>query len=134
MLYVISRQNHKELTYRGGQTNIVHLVADFHKTVQWAETNALRWAFTSSNAGSLFFDDFSSLADLDKVDWEAVEKNQWSDCRDRKQAECLVEERFPWELIEEIGVYSSTQAAYVEQLLSGCPFHPLIRVRREWYY
>ena len=42
MLYVISRSNHRDLSYRGGQVPIVHLVADMRRTVQWAEKEGLR--------------------------------------------------------------------------------------------
>ena len=37
MLFVIDRANHPESAYRGGQEPIVHLVADLHSVVQWAE-------------------------------------------------------------------------------------------------
>ena len=78
MLYVISRSNHPELEYLGGQTPIVHLEADLQATVAWADTNGRRWAFTSSNAGSYYFEDFSDLRRLDKISWDAVDANQWS--------------------------------------------------------
>lgn len=37
MLYVIYRANDPELTYRGGQGPIVHLEADLHEVIAWAE-------------------------------------------------------------------------------------------------
>lgn len=43
MLYLIWRANDPELTYRG-QAPIVHLEADLHQTVAWAESQNLRWA------------------------------------------------------------------------------------------
>ena len=61
MLYVIYRANHESLAYRGGQGSIIHLEADLRSTVAWAEEQKRRWAFTSSNAGSLYFDDFCDL-------------------------------------------------------------------------
>ena len=134
MLYVISRQNHEELGYKGGQESIVHLVANLHLTAQWANSNNLRWAFTSSNAGSLYFDDYSSFDDLDKIDWQAVESTQWVGCRERKQAEFLMERCFPWELVSEIGVYSGAQADCVGNMLSVSTHRPQIKVRRDWYY
>ena len=51
------RANHPSLAYTGGQEPIVHLEADLHQTVAWAEQNRLRWAFTLSNAGSYYFED-----------------------------------------------------------------------------
>ena len=104
MLYVIWRANHPELSYRGGQGPIIHLEADLRETVAWAASNERRWAFTSSNAASNYFDDFSDLANLDKLDWDAIQAFQWSDRRERKQAEFLVERSFPWSMISHIGV------------------------------
>ena len=42
MLFVIHCANHPELAYRGGQQPIVHLEADLHLVVQWAEENGRR--------------------------------------------------------------------------------------------
>ena len=42
MLYVIHRKNHENLTFRGGQEPIVHLVADLRETVRWADGAGLR--------------------------------------------------------------------------------------------
>lgn len=55
MLYVISMQNNPDLDYHGGQVPIVHLEADLHQVVAWADARKRRWAFTSSNAGSNYF-------------------------------------------------------------------------------
>ena len=55
MLYLIYRRN-EELTYKGGQEPIVHLEADLHATIAWAQQNARRWAFTLSNAGAYYFE------------------------------------------------------------------------------
>lgn len=52
MLYIIYCRNHPELTYRGGQEPIVHLEADLHSVVKWADQQGWRWAFSLSNAGA----------------------------------------------------------------------------------
>ena len=54
MLYVIHRANHPALTYRDGQESIVHLEADLHQTVAWADANGHRWAFTTGNAAAMY--------------------------------------------------------------------------------
>ena len=54
MLYVIHCANHPEREYRGGQDPIIHLEADLHDVVKWAEANARLWAFSLSNAGALY--------------------------------------------------------------------------------
>ncbi|MDR3000564.1 MAG: DUF4433 domain-containing protein [Fibromonadaceae bacterium] len=66
MLYFIHKNNN-ELAYKGGQEPIVHLVADLCETIDWAEKNEQRWAFTTSNAGSNYFDDYADLKQLDKI-------------------------------------------------------------------
>jgi hypothetical protein len=40
------------LDYTGGQRPIVHLVADLHEIVRWAEAQGVRWAFSDRNAGT----------------------------------------------------------------------------------
>ena len=81
MLYLIHRQN-AELAYRGGQGPIVHLEADLHATVAWAQQHRRRWAFTASNAGSRYFDDWADLAQLSNVDWNAVQARHWIGCKE----------------------------------------------------
>ena len=131
MLYTLHKGNHPEIEYRGGQEPIIHLVCDLHNSVDWADKNTLRWAFTDSNAGSYYFEDFSDLRDLDKIDWQAVQADQWTAAREKKQAEFLIEQRFPWELVEEIGVYSHQQLQALNEIAQN---HPIVRVRRNWYY
>jgi len=136
MLYMMHMGNSPDITYRGGQEPIVHLVSDVHKTVQWANQNNQRWAFTTSNAGAYYFDDFNDLDKLGDIDWNAVQTNQWSDrtVKEKKQAEFLVEHRFPWGLINEIGVYSHVQQERVNNIVGLQTKNIQIKIRREWYY
>lgn len=105
MLYLIYRRN-AELAYQGGQAPIVHLVADVQAVVAWAQANGQRWAFSLSNAGSYYFEDRSDPAHLHEVNWSAVQTNQWSGSptKEQKQAKFLIEQQFPWHLVEEIAV------------------------------
>ena len=112
MLYLIHMANHPELEYRGGQKPIVHLEADLRRSVAWAEDHGLRWAFTLSNAGSRYCQDRSDLADLGQIDWSAVAARHWQGCKEAKQAEFLIEQRFPWKLITRIGV--CTRQTYLQ--------------------
>lgn len=140
MLFLLHKGNREGVTYHGGQHQIVHLVADVPKAVSWAQAQDLRWAFTLSNAGSGYFEDRSDLASLSEINWEAVTATQWSgnginrDIKEGKQAEFLVEERFPWQLILGIGVFSQLQGEHVTRLVSGLPHKPQIKVFRSWYY
>ena len=134
MLYLLHRANHPELTYRGGQQPIVHLEADLRATVQWAEDNGLRWAFTLSNAGSNFFEDRCDLTQLSEISWDAVLATDWRGRKDGKQAEFLIERAFPWHLVECIGVYSQAQVQPVNNALADAAHRPAIEIQRDWYY
>ena len=126
MLFLIHRRN-PELTYKGGQEPIVHLEADLYDAVAWAQANGRRWAFTLSNAGSYYFEDRADLAQLDQIDWTAVATTQWPAVKERKQAELLVEQSFPWHMIERIGVYSGAVNAQVAHAMP-------VAVLPAWYY
>ena len=134
MLYVISWANHPQLSYRGGQEPIVHLEADLRSTVAWADRKGLRWAFTLSNAGAWYFEDRSDLGQLDEIDWDAVQARDWQARKEGKQAEFLVERRFPWKLVSRIGVYSSAMYYQTERALHNAAHRPAVEVCPEWYY
>ena len=141
MLYVIHRANHAGLTYLGGQEPIVHLEADLHDVVDWADLNNRRWAFTLSNAGSYYFEDRADLAHLNEVDWSAVGTNSWAggddsgSIREGKQAEFLIERSFPWTLVARIGVRSHRTLAQVRATLRNATGHnPAVEIKPNWYY
>lgn len=141
MLYLIHRQN-PQLVYQGGQDEIVHLQADFYQVVAWAnqQNSSNRWAFTTSNAGSYYFDDYTTLADLNKIDWTAVTATNWVQYKEGKQAEFLLENQFPWHLVEKIGVHSATVQSKVVSILQAVQqsqrnLHcPTATVEPSWYY
>ena len=134
MLYLIHCANHEDLTYRGGQDPIVHLEADLVDTVAWADDNARRWAFTSSNAGASYFDDWADLAQLGEIDWDAVQAWDWRDKKEGKQAEFLVEGSFPWDRVSRIGVSSRQVYEQVRAALQAAAHEPHVAIKPDWYY
>jgi hypothetical protein len=136
MLVLIHRANHPELGYRGGQGPIVHLEADLHEVIDWAEGEGRRWALTRSNASVRYCSFKASRGDLADLDWEAIGATDFRDAvvKDRKQAEFLVERRFPWHLVERIGVVSQQVRARASEIVSTATHRPPVEVRREWYY
>lgn len=110
------------------------MVADLGKTIEWANVNGKRWAFTTSNAGSYYFEDYCSIKDLNKINWNAVRATQWAGCKEKKQAEFLIEDSFPWELVEQIGVISPQYVRVVNKALTHTQHKPPIAVKRNWYY
>lgn len=134
MLYLVHKANHSELDYRGGQEPIVHLEADLHETVSWAKQNQRRWAFTLSNAGSHYFQDRCDLSQLDEIDWDAVQAEQWQGRTDGKQAEFLVEWSFPWTLVRRIGVRSVPIQRQARDAVGAVGHRPAVEPKRAWYY
>lgn len=136
MLYVIYRANHPELSYRDGQDPIVHLEADFHRVVDWATTSSVRWAFSLSNAGAYYTEFRSRVADLNQLDWNAIMASDFRDpdVKERKQAEFLIHERFPLELVERIGVRRPAIRTRAENALATAPRLIQVDVRPEWYF
>lgn len=134
MLYLIYQGNHADLLYRGGQPPIIHIEADLRRTVEWALAQGLRWAFTLSNAGARYFEDRDDLNRLDEIDWNAVNARNWSGCKEGKQAEFLIERRFPWELVSRIGVLSRQTYDQVLTLRQQLGHKPVVETKPEWYY
>ena len=134
MLYVIHRSNNPDLSYEDGQAPIVHLEADLHDVVNWANDNNRSWAFTTSNAGSYYFDDHSDLDHLDEINWNAVAANQWSGDKESKQSEFLVEHSFPWHLVSRVGVLSNLVRSQVVASISTSTHQPVVQRMPGWYY
>lgn len=135
MLYVIHRANHPELTYRDGQDPIVHLEADLHNVVRWAAMNDRCWAFSLSNAGAYYTEFRARLEELDQIDWQAIIATDFrdADVKERKQAEFLVSGKFPFELIERIGVRTQAIGTRAVRALGGL-YRPRIEVLPLWYF
>jgi hypothetical protein len=124
--------------YAEGQTPLVYLVS----SAQAVEAAGVPFVFSDGHGIATFTCWFDDLAELTKVDWEAVAARYWADTIDdmdrqrRKQAEFLVHRACPWDLIAEIGVLDQESKSRVEGILK--PFDPAarrpVRVRRSWYY
>ena len=134
MLYVIYKGNHPNVAYRGGQSPVVHLVADLHEVLDWAFQVKRRWAFTDINAANRAADFYNDPSQLDQLNWDAIAARLWTSCRDHKMAEFLMHEGFPWELIHEIGVYSEDTGRRAIAAFGESRHRPPVRVKREWYY
>jgi len=136
MLFVIHCANHPELTYRGGQGPIVHLEADLHSVIQWAEAKGVRWAFSLSNAGARYAEFRGSVEEVDQLDWAAIAARDFRqpDVKERKQAEFLVHGAFPFYLVDRIGVQSASVRPGATGALVGANHSPIVQVCPEWYF
>ncbi|MCF7809674.1 DUF4433 domain-containing protein [bacterium] len=136
MLYVLYCGNHPDLTYHSGQDPIVHLEADLYRVVEWADSVNRRWAFCSSNAGAYYTQFYADLRNMDSIDWNAVNSNDFSfaDIKEWKQAEFLIHESFPWTLIDQIGVRSGRMRTQVDQIIISAEHKPLVSIKPDWYF
>ena len=136
MLYVIHCANHPELAYRDGQGPIIHLEADLHRVIAWADANQRRWAFALSNAGATYTQFRCSADQLDQVAWPAVAATDFrsAEVKEGKQAEFLVHQSFPWELVDRIGVMSQGMAQRVANAMQGIAHRPRIEIQKGWYF
>jgi hypothetical protein len=136
MLCIIYYANHPELTYRGGQGPIVHLQADLCETIDWCEAQEQRWAFSLSNAGAYYTEFRNRVEELDEIDWSAVENTDFRspEVKEGKQAEFLVYESFPWNLVQRVGVRSESVKQQVLAALGDAEHYPPVVVRPDWYF
>lgn len=136
MLYVIYCANHENLTYRGGQGPIVHLEANLHEVVNWADDSNRRWAFSLSNAGAKYAEFRASRDDLDQLDWAAIDADDWrlDRVKEAKQAEFLLRDSFPWNLVTRIGVLTAGIREATVAALNEASYEPEVVIRPGWYY
>lgn len=136
MLYILHMDNSPELTYHGGQGPIVHLEADLRKSIAWADADDRRWAFSLSNAGAYYTQFRNDPDQLSEVNWPAVANDDFRsrEVKEGKQAEFLMQDLFPWDLVRRIGVHSEAIKTQVEEALAEADHQPPVVVRRGWYF
>jgi hypothetical protein len=137
MLYAIHTKS-DQMHYKGGQTPMLHLVSNTSAVA----ARGLGCVFTDRHAVldyTKFFEDLSLLQS--KLDWSAIRANSWFNTpnapyrKEQKQAEFLVQQFLPFDLIQSIGVYDSSHLEQVQQIFVqlGQPA-PQVRMQRGWYY
>ena len=135
MLHTIYKANAPDLSYRGGQSPIIHLESDLYASIAWANKHGRRWAFTLSNAGSRYFNDRSNVVQLNEINWAAVAARDWRGAlKEGKQAEFLMEHSFPWYLVSRIGVCSQPIYQQVMSSLASIRHRPSVEIIPLWYY
>jgi len=134
MLFAIHTNSVK--SYCDGQGEIVYLVSSAEKI----DEKGLPFCFTDGHAVEAYTEFYSATKDLQQVDWEVIENWSWrnrdddTDRKRRKQAEFLVHNFFPWELVDKIGVIDDRMKSKVTSIVSACSHKPLISTESGWYY
>lgn len=136
MLYILHMGNNPGLTYHGGQGPIVHLRADLHAILEWADGEGRHWAFSRGNAGAYYAEFFNEAQRLDDLNWDFISRTDWRDpdVKEAKQAELLIEGSFPWELIEMVGVMDQARERQVAEVVQEAANQPRVAIERSWYY
>jgi hypothetical protein len=112
------------------------LELDLHAVVTWADANQRRWSFTLSNAGAAYAEFRSRLDQLGDLNWTAIRSTDFSSpaVKEGKQAEFLLKDFVPWELVVRIGVHSAEIAGRVAAAISAAQHQPRVEVLPGWYY
>lgn len=136
MLYMLHMGNHVDIDYTEGQGPIVHLQADLHACVEWAEENRVAWALSPVNARARYADFFDRERDFNRIDWSAVANRDFRSpaVKEGKQAEFLVFESFPWSLVERIGVFDQNRNVLAQQSVNSATHQPRINIENGWYF
>jgi len=138
MLYILHKGNHPDLNYGVGQRPIVHLQSDLHAVVDWADSRQWRWAFSDRNAGSRVVAFYNELGKLNCINWAAIDSDKWKESTIKvgKQAEFLVQQSMPWDLVREVVVRTNAIEQRVRHELSRYPqlHRPPVFVQPGWYY
>lgn len=134
MLYAIHRG--QVAGHAGGQQAIVHLELDAEAIL--AAGHAC--VHTDGNAASQPLAFHESRFGFAGLSWEVIRSNDWRDTADdndrkrRKQAEFLVHDHVPWDLVVRIGAFDNAALLAVQQALAGAQHRPAIECRPDWYY
>ena len=85
-----------------------------------------------------FTDFFNDFKDIGRIDWRLMRAKYWFDSdmypdrSRRRQAEFLVYQFLPWNLVTNIVVYDAANAKVVSDILGEQS--PAVDVKRGWYY
>lgn len=136
MLYAISKGTVEG--YEQGQEPVIYLVSK----VEAVTAAELPFVFTDGHAAMDLTDFYDDLANLGQIDWPLLDAKYWFDNDDfpdrarPRQAEFLIHQCAPWEIMAGIAVKTDAMKCTVERILADlAPAHkPRVLVKTNWYY
>lgn len=128
MLYTLNQG--AVLGYSSGQSPVIHLVSSIQSAIETGNP----WAFTDIHAALAYANYYDDLNYLDRINWDVMNMEYWSEVKEERQAEFLVYDSFPWKSVEKIGVLNQEIADKVLELIKDSPHKPDVKVERSWYY
>jgi len=122
--------------YDDGQQPILHLVTKVSMILE----EGLSYAFTDRHAVLALAEFYDDPESLNQVDHSLMYENDWSDTpqhpnrKEKRQAEFLVYDFMPLNLIGAIGVINEEVKDQVMDRLKLLDEPPPVIVRQKWYY
>ncbi|RZM19679.1 MAG: DUF4433 domain-containing protein [Pedobacter sp.] len=129
--------------WRGGlseqvrQDDILHLCTTVGRVAN--TTSGCVWSDGHPLSNFSRFDDDLEMLPA-SLPWDALLSEQWHNTQDdpdrkrRRQAEFLVPQVVPWQIIRTIGVRTAKTVDSVQGLLANLPHQPKVVLVPEWYY
>lgn len=124
--------------YTEGQEQLIYLVS----SAQGVSNAGCDFVFSDGHGIARFTGWYDDLARLDQVDWDMVYQRYWADNaadfdrQRRKQAEFLINQFCPWDVITEIDVLNEKMRIAVNKIMSKFP-QPVrrpVHIRPGLYY
>jgi len=124
--------------YEQGQAPVIYLVSKVEAVV----AAGLLFAFTDGHAAMDLSDFYDDLANLDQIDRPLMSATYWLDNEEfpdrkrRRQAEFLIYQCAPWEIMTGIAVKTEAMKERVKQILleSDSDHKFEVKVLPNWYY
>ena len=122
--------------YEQGQKPLIHLVT----RVQLVADRELTFAFTDRHAVLAYAHFYDDLRAIDHVDYGLMRALHWHETdqhpqrKERRQAEFLVHESVPFDLVGAVGVIDEEAKHRAEHHLEPLREAPPVIVKPDWYY
>jgi hypothetical protein len=134
MLYAI--KNSRVEGFSGNQSDIVYWVSRIQKFVGLDEP----FVFTDGHGTMGFTEFFDEVQFLDQIDWNLMSSQYWYDTEDdpdrkrRRQAEFLVYNNCPLDLLLGLAVRNDSVKMKVESMIELAQLDLNVVVKPEWYF
>jgi|SRR5690606_1835654 len=120
------------------QSNIVYLCVPLLDLA----TDDFQWCFTDGNAAKVITRYFTSLDDINEVDWRSIKSDDFrTDNADgdedrirKKHSEFLVRDFIPNTKINRIVVYNNRTKTIVEEIVQKLGLNIIVIVKRDFYF
>ena len=128
--------------YRGiakrPQNDIIFIVCQIKDIIRHCPD----WCFTDGHSKNNLTEFFNRIEDWDKVDWNTVRAQYWTNTEDdidrmrRKQAEFLVKDHIPASCIKSIIVYSQSRFEEISQIIQNNGLNIAVHIdnNRQYFY